>query len=270
MPQNVICFDIDGTLVDKHGTIHPADVAILKDGTDALFIAATGRPLQSLRSAFQRNGVLAAGQPIPFPLVLQNGAEVYLHNEILLRRTPFPAESRNALLEAATAHSDVTAYIFYADRIEVLWLIPAATALHARFDLNAIPFTGMSPAEPVTKGMFIAGKPADLDLIVRALRPFSLELAYSLPTVLEVNPPGINKGEMFLMLLSELGAERGVIAAAGDGENDLPLFEHASITFCPITAPAFILDRVGHPIDTTERGLLTPILEHLEHLEQGR
>ena len=73
----IICLDFDGTLVDKQGYIHPQDVEILSAPGDAIFVPATGRPLHSVRKVFARNG-LFTGQPIPLPLILDNGAHCLL------------------------------------------------------------------------------------------------------------------------------------------------------------------------------------------------
>ena len=41
--QPIFCFDVDGTLVDEQGVIHPADVALLgAEPPAALFIPCTG------------------------------------------------------------------------------------------------------------------------------------------------------------------------------------------------------------------------------------
>ena len=71
----IVCLDFDGTLVDDEGRIHPADVEILANERSVAFVPATGRPLHAVRRAFERHGLFAGG-PIPFPLIVENGAAV--------------------------------------------------------------------------------------------------------------------------------------------------------------------------------------------------
>ncbi|MCK5642315.1 MAG: HAD hydrolase family protein [Gammaproteobacteria bacterium] len=48
---------------------------------------------------------------------------------------------------------------------------------------------------------------------------------------------------------------------AGDGENDLPLFDTAQYSFAPANSPEPVRVDADDIIDTSIRGLLTPILE---------
>ena len=95
----ILCFDFDGTLVDAEGRIHPADIDILANEKSVSLVPATGRPLHAVRRAFGHHG-LFEGRPIPFPLVLENGAAVYSENEMLRSRRCLEPELRKKLLEA--------------------------------------------------------------------------------------------------------------------------------------------------------------------------
>jgi len=88
MPQKIICFDLDGTLINAHGMIHPADIEILATHRGSLLVPATGRTISSVRQLFEKNG-LFIGQPLPFPLILQNGAALYSEGEHLLAHFHF-------------------------------------------------------------------------------------------------------------------------------------------------------------------------------------
>ena len=63
MTKPVLCFDFDGTLVDGEGHIHPRDVALLRENSQAHFLPATGRPLHAVRRAFVRNGLSWPASP---------------------------------------------------------------------------------------------------------------------------------------------------------------------------------------------------------------
>ena len=50
------------------------------------------------------------------------------------------------------------------------------------------------------------------------------------------------------------------LVVAGDGENDLPLFDLADLSFAPEDSPAAIKARANHVVNVSENGLLAPIL----------
>ena len=50
MAKPIICFDLDGTLVDEDGRIHPQDIEILRTETRVHFIPATGPHLRRGRA----------------------------------------------------------------------------------------------------------------------------------------------------------------------------------------------------------------------------
>ena len=80
----ILCFDLDGTLLDVDACIHLNDIKLLTAfQPSALFIACTGQPLSSVRRTFTRNG-LFNDQKIPFPLVLQNGSLIFGSDEEFL------------------------------------------------------------------------------------------------------------------------------------------------------------------------------------------
>ena len=94
MTVPIFCFDVDGTLVDEQGVIHPADVALLgAEPPAALFIPCTGRPLEGLRRTFAQFGLFVSSN-IPLPLVLQNGALIYLPGEVQLAYLTSPPAYR--------------------------------------------------------------------------------------------------------------------------------------------------------------------------------
>lgn len=258
MDKPVIVFDFDGTLVDKNGRIHPRDVHILRDETRALFVPATGRPLHAVRRAFERHG-LFTGVPIPFPMVLQNGAALYKPGEVLFAHTPFAPEVQAGLLATLQRHKQVCCVLFGVTQSEILWPNPAGLRMIERFDLLVTPF---NPAGQVyTKLIGVAAGPGAMAALTAELAGLPLEASYSLPTVLELTPQGVDKGAKLLELLSGLGLQEARIAAAGDGENDLPLFKAAQRTFCPSSSPEVIRAQTGAVIDVAQTGLLGPMME---------
>lgn len=260
MPTPIICFDFDGTLVDSQGRIHPRDLEILAGERRAIFIPTTGRPLHSVRHAFEQNR-LFVGQPIPFHLVLQNGATVYWPGEVLYAQHPFPPDVQAALIDAAQGYPQVTFLLFSLDEVHVLWPNEVGMAMARRFALDTRPFVQSGVDQRFTKLMGIARAPEPLQAFVNEISRLVLERSHSLPTVLEINSAGVNKGRVLTTLLEDLGLGRAHVLAAGDGENDLPMFDLATLTFSPDTSPRGIRARADHVINVRETGLLAPILQ---------
>lgn len=260
MPTPIICFDFDGTLVDGQGRIHPRDIEILAGERSAIFIPTTGRPLHSVRYTFEQNG-LFVGQPIPFHLVLQNGAAVYRPDEILHAHHPFAPDVQAALIETALSYPQVTFFLFSLAEVYVLWPNEVGMAMARRFALDTQPFVQSSRQRRFTKLMGIAKAPDPLRAVATAIADLALERFYSLPTVLEINRAGIDKGRTLAALLDDLGLDSTHVIAAGDGENDLPLFDLATLSFSPDTSPAAIRARADHVVNVRETGLLAPLLQ---------
>jgi len=62
-------------------------------------------------------------------------------------------------------------------------------------------------------------------------------------------------------LIQELSLEHVPVYTAGDGQNDLGLFDYAVSSFAPAYAHPAILEKADHIIEREKEGMLTPILE---------
>jgi hypothetical protein len=260
MTDTVICLDVDGTLVDDQGRIHPRDVDILTTDRRVTFILTTGRLLPSLSRTLERND-LFADRPIPLPLVLQNGAALYRPDETLCAHYPFSTPTQTALIDAMQAHRQVAYLLFSLSEVRVLWPTPLARGLIKRFDLDARPLRQADRRRAFTKAMCIAESPRLLEPFAAAIAGLDLEASYSIPTVFEITGPGIDKGRGLTTLLAALSLSDARIVAVGDGGNDLPLFQAADLALAPSTSPAKIRDQADGVIDTAAGGLLAPVLE---------
>ncbi len=262
VPALVLSLDFDGTLVDAQGRIHPQDRAILRAERRVVFVPATGRSLPSVRRTFGNNGLFQAAT-IPFPLVLQNGAALYGPAETLRRYQALPPGVQQDLVAAAQAHPAVTAYFYTAEELYCLWPSPYAALMEERFALDPVPLATAGPGTRFSKLMCICGEPAALAAFATAIAGVPVAVAYSLPTVMEVNLRGIDKGSGARALLANLGWQGARLIAAGDGENDLGLFAQAELAFAPVTSPSHVKARATHVIDIRATGLRKPILEVL-------
>jgi HAD superfamily hydrolase (TIGR01484 family) len=259
MPKLVLCFDFDGTLVAGEGRIHQRDVEILGSETPVTLVPATGRPLHAVRHTFERHG-LFVDRPISFPLVLENGAAVYEAGERLHTQHPFVPDVQGAFIEAMRAAPQVTFLLFSLNTVRMLWPSEAGWQMVRRFALSTQPFSWEEDADaPLTKVVSIAETSEPLRAFAAETANLALERAYSLPTALEFTRVGVDKGRGLADLLGErLAGTRLVVA--GDGENDLPLFDLADLSFAPEDSPAAIKARADHVVDVSENGLLAPIL----------
>lgn len=260
MSRPVICFDFDGTLVDRDGRIHPNDVEILKHENRVVFVPATGRPLHAVRRAFERNG-LDFESTIPFPMILQNGAVVYRPNEELFAQKPFPAAKQAKIIEISQRHPQVCCLLFSLHQLEMMWPNAHGLKMVERFDLDVQPFQEAN--QQYTKITFISDAQAAIIPVAEEISPLSVESAFSLPTVYELTPTGIDKGHMLIDLLTGMGLQTTKIVVAGDGENDLSLFSVADMSFCPKESVTAVKEKADSTINVAQTGLLAPMLAHV-------
>lgn len=266
----ILCFDFDGTLVDAEGRIHPADVDILANEKSVSLVPATGRPLHAVRRAFGHHG-LFEGRPIPFPLVLENGAAVYSENEMLRSRRSLEPELRKALLEAVLSTPRASFLLHSLDEVRTLGNDALLQTFIRRFDLDARPWNPESdPADlwerPLVKVVVAAEDPEVVSNFEAATADFALERTYSLPNMLELGPAGVHKGRGLTALIREARRTGETVAVAGDGENDLSLFDIASLSFAPENSQPKILARADRVLNVQEEGLLAPVLRELRSL----
>jgi hypothetical protein len=266
-PLPIVCLDFDGTLVDDRGRIHPADVEILATERSVAFVPATGRPLHSVRRTFERHGLFTE-QPIPFPLVLENGAAVYGEREDLLSQRSLQPELRDELLRAALCAKRTSFLLHSLDEARTLGSNDLLRGFVRRFDLDARPWDPDSdPAgsweRPLVKLVVTAEDPEAVGRFEAQTADLPLERTYSLPNMLELGPAGVHKGSGLATLLDHTGHAPRELVVAGDGENDLALFEMATLRFAPLDSPPAIRARADRVLDVREEGLLAPILEEI-------
>lgn len=264
----VICFDMDGTLVDADGRIHRNDVELLARGTSA-FLPASGRPLHSVRKTFERHG-LFAGVRIPLPLVLQNGAAVYLPGEVPHSNEMFEPGERAALLRIASGFKKASFFVFGVDELVLLHPDAEALDLVRRFDVETRLFEEADFELPLTKLSAISPTPRVLRWFEELVAGLPLERAYSLPNVLEVSPPGVTKAVGLSGLMRDEGRARASLLVAGDGENDLSLFDLADVSFAPADSPEKIRGHADHVLDVGREGLLAPMLRAVGAAQAAR
>lgn len=268
MTRPILSFDLDGTLVDRHGRIHPNDIALLESAQPpAVLVPATGRSLGALRRTFNHNG-LFMGRQIACPLVLQNGSLLLSADETPLAYFPFEPDLQERLIDRAFQKPDITFLFLSANQVHLLWPNPFGVQAADQYEFSVTPFTARSRGAAFSKIMCLSNCAAALAEIAAWAGGLPVEGAYSMPTIFEITPQGTDKGSGLRRLLAALGLNGRTIVAAGDGENDLPLLRRAAVACAPTTAPEAIRRRARHVIDVSREGLLAPMLAFANQLSK--
>jgi Cof subfamily protein (haloacid dehalogenase superfamily) len=262
MPTKIICFDLDGTLINAQGVIHPADVEILATYRDGLLIPATGRSLDSVRQIFAKNGLFTR-QTLPFPLVLQNGAALYAEGERVLAHFLFDKEVQAQLIQVLLDFPQAGVLFFDLDWLYILQDNGLANEAIRSLDFRARSFAEHGRAARFSKAMCFAEDPKILMAIREAVRPLGVGAYQSLPLALEICPQGVNKATGIKQLTQLLGIEDYKLYAVGDSENDLPILALAHCSYAPITADEAVSARVGHVIDAGMNGVLGELVKEM-------
>lgn len=257
----IIVFDMDGTLINEQGCIHPQDVALLTmPDPPAVFVPATGRSLFALRRTLQDTGI-SNGSPLTYPLILQNGSLIFASGEKKLRYTHFDLKTQNDLI-AICKKKPGTTYLFFGEsELRMLYPTPFGIEETERYLFLPREYSSDEPVIAYSKIMCLSNDVSYLDEMTSLVKGFDIEMALSTPTILEFNPPGVTKGSGLEMLVEYHNWDRNNIYCAGDAENDLGMFKLFENSFAPKTSPKSIQNRAANIIDTLEHGLLTPILQ---------
>lgn len=263
-PQAILCIDIDGTLMNEEGLIHPHDVEILQNFTKAVQpILTTGRNINTVKKIFKANGLLKDSK-LELPGVFMNGGLAFLPGEILSSQNIFTPQTLQALIKIAV-ESKTRAFAFFTLR-EVFLVNPNDDAWKI-LDLLFEEPQACEPADvpgEVFKIMIIDRNPQAPDPVKSKAKGLDIEIVFSLPFAYEFNPLGISKANTLQKLIAALGIEGLPIYAVGDAHNDLSLFALSRQSFAPSSAQPAVLEHADHIIQRDRDGIFSTILNHLE------
>jgi HAD superfamily hydrolase (TIGR01484 family) len=259
----IFCFDFDGTLLNENEQIHSEDLHYLKEEIDFIPVAATGRTLDSVKRVLAKNG-LFKNQKIPFPMILMNGSAVFGFNQEIVKYTPFKPLIQSQVMEQLTIETEVA---FLLMGLEKNYLFsPTSFGISAckryDFDFEEIGFID-SVVIPISKVMCYSENPDALAAMKDRYAHFEVEGAFSMPTIFELTPPGINKGKGYQLLMDGLHLDPILTVAVGDGGNDLPLLAQVELTFAPDHAPEEVKNRAQFHIHRESNGIFAPILNQV-------
>lgn len=258
----VISFDLDGTLFDALGRVHPEDMRLLSTEQPYWFVPATGRQLHSMRLALGKAG-LFKDQKMPLPLVLQNGAAIYAPQEVLVRQHPLAAEAQEALIERLSRLNGVTVLLKSLDTIHPLKVTPFGERSIAHLYLKVQPGSADGKWPLFNKIMCLCEEKSRLDAVFEMAGDLPLERAFSKDSILEFTAEGVNKGSGLKELAAQLGLGSLPLLAAGDGGNDTAMLESADISFAPLDSPEEMRSRVDRVVDRAAGGLLDAMIAAL-------
>lgn len=261
--KTVLCLDIDGTLTDRQGKIHPGDAAILNNFPGSIQpIFATGRSLSSARGVLREYGIFPTGL-FPHPGVFLNGGVALLPGEQPVVEQFLPHDLREEFIRLSNAFPNTTFTFFSITEVFLINPTPFGWLISERDYLSAKETAHSNIPDLIVKVMVIE---EDLEIIAKIkdlTRHLQAEMGTSLPYLFEVNAPGINKARTLSQLLHLMGLEQVPIYAAGDGENDLAMMEITERFFAPITANEHVRNQATRIIDPQKEGILAPILAEI-------
>jgi 5-amino-6-(5-phospho-D-ribitylamino)uracil phosphatase len=261
MKEKILCFDLDGTLLTPEGTIHPFDRENLLNAKDVHLIPATGRALNSIKRIFAKNN-LFIDQPLPFPIVTQNGAVLFHANEKLFRHSIFDQQTQAELIHLILPVAKIVFLFFNQDEIYLYSLSPLGEEEMMKYRFSTKLFSTEYTDAPFSKIMCF-GEPPELSNFASRLSNLPVEGFFSLANLYEIAPRGVNKDSGLRSLLEDAGIADPVIFFAGDGENDIQLIQSATRSFAPSNALPEILLTADRCIDREKEGLLEPMLREL-------
>jgi Cof subfamily protein (haloacid dehalogenase superfamily) len=261
-----IAFDLDGTLLDTEGMIHPKDVELLKENSNSnpWFIIATGRPLTSVKHTFHQNG-LYWNEEIPHWLVLLNGALIFEAHEKLLSYTSLEQECQTEIIRIISDFPQVTCMLQDISSVYILNENEFGLASARLWNFDLLPYDKGDEKRDYAKIMCVSQSQNLLETIRRRLSKYPIEISYSMATVLEITPLGINKGEGIKKLLELTEQNNYLLYAAGDGGNDISMLKLAFKSYAPRRSRVSELIHIDKLIDVKQSGLLLPILDDVRY-----
>ena len=216
----LVASDVDGTLLDHHGTLPPARAAAARRLVDAgmPLVLATGKLWTSVRW-------LTDDLAIPGPHVACNGSVVFDTDGHVIART---------LLDAAVA--DEVIGVLRARRLVHAVYLEDGTLVTDRVDPShdVLPLLGEplpDVGDPDGRGVLkvLAILPPEEESDLRSVAADAARVQRTGPRFLEWNAAGADKASGLATLTALLGATLDEVLAVGDAENDVPMLRAAGV-----------------------------------------
>ena len=241
-PYKMLVLDIDGTLVDRNGSISTEDTdAIAKARSFGISVSlSTGRAAQACLGIIRQLSL--DGYHIFFDGALVSdpgrGKEVYVRplDSIVVREAVEFAHLKNIYLELFS----VTHYFVMRET----W----ATEIRRRFfglEPTVVDFNDLWQKQRIVKAQLVTSSPQEVAGAMSFYHHFNGRLHFSwaktpaYPDVDFINivAPEVSKGEAMTALASHLEVSMSEVVAIGDGANDIPLLSAAGLAIAMDNAP---------------------------------
>jgi Cof subfamily protein (haloacid dehalogenase superfamily) len=232
MTIKLIALDIDGTIVDSDNNVSPANERAIKEVISRGIRVAlvTGRHRDGTEKVINDVGL-----DIKTPLVLNNGALVYLGGDIVWKDF-LSADEADEVIKFSTKIPGVATTIYQTNDIHLHcnlpidrdWLIDRLKV----FGINCSKVANTPEEltrEDVAKIMLIT-ESSEKALNILQMWPerlSSLKCTRSYPYICEVNSSTCDKGRGLKVLCQKLGILPEEVLAVGDGESDVPMLAFA-------------------------------------------
>ncbi len=243
--KRIFATDLDGTLLDRDGRIHPRDARAIADARSAGVIVtiATGRLTSGTLP-------IADALELDAPLVCADGAAIVTRTDRRLqRRHPMGHAHVDLLLETLTA-ARAARFVFTHEAIHSCELgtehhgyvrgwspditthedVQSAVAWRADPDA-ALMVVGIGDREAIEDLAAFVERSSDLEALV-------FGLSHGAHHVIRVIRRGVSKGAALTTLAAEHGVLMRDVAVAGDWHNDASMFAVAGRSFAMPHAPS--------------------------------
>lgn len=247
--MELVIFDLDGTLLNRHSEISPYTSATLRALSERsiAYTVATGRTLHAARDLLEGHGFLLPQAYKNGVMIWQPAESDYSHRNVLTmdeiehvldavlaqQVTPFiftlEPGNRHAIYHTPL-HNEVERQLAreFALRNEVEVL--PASRLPAQADITNISALGVPDAIGAIADM-VDAEPGLVAYSGTALESAALQW-------IDIHHSDASKGGAVDILRKQLGADR--VVCFGDGENDLSMFARADECYAPANADASV------------------------------
>ena len=261
MSYRIIAVDMDGTLLDAHGTIPAAfrDVMAHAEDTDVVIAPASGRQLRTLQDIFED-----FSDAVPEAYIAENGTVVSYRDEIV-STTALPADPVHAIIDAAA--EDFVVVVCRPDAAYIpAGLSAPMLAEIAKYYHSTVETSDLHDAvtEDVVKVAVYTPGVAEAEVfpVVDAAAP-DVNVVVSGANWVDVMHPEADKGVALLSLADALGVAHAETVAFGDYLNDYALLQSAGTAWAMDNAHPELKAIADHIAPSNvDHGVVTVLKDH--------
>lgn len=240
MKFDIVCIDIDGTLLGRNHTYSEKTKAVIKECVDSgvHIVLATGRLFNNAAYYGKQLGLTS-------PIIATNGAIVSNENGEIIKENPIPYEKAMEIAKVFLKHK--VAYQVYTIKdiycnsllcflgskyIMTKQIIPTKYDINYKVTgtMNRLQKAIKNNNDGVAKFIALSLNPSKIDRLKEDLKKIEdIEIYGSGRRSLEVNYVGVSKGNAikYLSEIHNIPSER--VMCIGDNENDISMIQYAGM-----------------------------------------